>query len=298
MNNSSAEQELKEYVERSSQHTLKDCVSFEGVGIHSGEKCQIVIAPAPANSGIYFVRSDIKSLPKIPALWNYVSDTTLCTTISNEQGIKVSTIEHLMSALSACQIDNACITVTSEETPILDGSAIEYIDAFERVGTVKQTSFRKEIIILEEVEVRRGKRWAKLLPAEKAKFSFEIEFDSEVISNQKYEFVLEQIDYKNEIAGARTFGFYDEIEHLKKLGFAKGGSLQNAVVVDKDKILNEGGLRFPEEFVRHKLLDAAGDLYLAGCPIRGHYIGNCSGHAINNQLLHMLFKESASYCYV
>ena len=293
---STIEKELRQYLEKSSQHTLKDSVKFTDVGIHSGEPATIIINPAPINSGITFVRSDVKGLPKIKALWKNVSETRLCTTISNGS-VKVSTIEHLMSALSACQIDNALITIDNEEVPIIDGSAKEFTDSFVSVGIESQPYFRKELIILEEVEIRRGNRWVKLAPNSESKFSFEIDFDNSVIEKQYHKLTLNQEEYAKNIAAARTFGFYEEITQLKKLGFAKGGSLSNAIVVSDDKILNEEGLRFPNEFVRHKLLDAIGDMYLAGCPIRGEYVGNCSGHAMNNQLLRLLFQDPSSFCY-
>lgn len=291
------EQELKQYLNNGSQHTLKDCVKFSDVGIHSGEPANIIIAPAPMNSGITFVRSDIKKMPKIKALWNNVTDTRLCTCITNEDGVKVSTIEHLMSALSACCIDNCLITIDGPEVPILDGSAAEYTRSFIDIGIVQQSYFRKHLTILEEVEVKRGDSWAKLVPSEQTKFTFHIDFQSLAIQKQSYELELTPDNYLDNIASARTFGFFEEITQLKKIGLAKGGGLHNAIVVDGDKILNEDGLRYPEEFVRHKILDAVGDMYLAGCCIKGEYIGNCSGHAINNQLLRLLFQDERSYRY-
>lgn len=272
------------------QHTLGSVVQCSGVGVHSGEKVTMRLVPAAADTGIVFVRTDLKNGARaIPALWNNVVDTQLCTVIGNSHGGRVATIEHLMAALRAASIDNALIEIDGAEVPVMDGSADPFLFLIEMAGVVEQTAPRREIVILKPVEVAANGKRAVLTPADNQQFRFDIAFNRAPIQNQSFDFTLSHAGFKNQIGRARTFGFFEEVDQLRKLGFARGGSLQNAIVIKDNAILNEDGLRYGDEFVRHKLLDAIGDLALAGAPIRGEFYGNCSGHALNNQLLRALF---------
>jgi UDP-3-O-[3-hydroxymyristoyl] N-acetylglucosamine deacetylase len=283
-------------VPHSRQCTLRGPVECAGVGVHSGEKVSLRILPAPENSGIVFVRTDLKNGARhIPARWDHVIDTRLCTVIGNKSSGRVATIEHLMAALHACGIDNATIEIDHAEVPVMDGSSDPFIFLIEMAGTVEQKVPRRVIEILSPVEVMGDGKLARLSPALESRFSFEIDFDQTPISRQRYEFTLSPENFKNEIGRARTFGFFEEVEGLRKQGLARGGSLDNAIVIKDDRIMNEDGLRYTDEFVRHKLLDAVGDLSLAGAAIRGHFEGYCSGHALNNQLLHALFADPSAW---
>jgi UDP-3-O-[3-hydroxymyristoyl] N-acetylglucosamine deacetylase len=250
----------------------------------------MTLLPAEAGSGISFRRTDVETAHSIvPAAWDHVVETTLCTTIGNAHGVKVGTVEHLMSALAGCAIDNAAIEIDGPEVPIMDGSAAPFVSLIESAEVVEQPLPRRVIRILQPVRVEDGDRSVSLVPGIGFSMSFEIDFNSSAVSRQSISIGLGNGTFKEEIAGARTFGFLHEVEMLRAAGLARGGSLDNAVVISGDKVLNEGGLRFADEFVRHKVLDAMGDLYLAGAPIIGAFSGICSGHAANNRLLHALF---------
>jgi len=278
------------------QHTLGSVVQCSGVGVHSGDKVTMRFVPAAADTGIVFVRTDLKNGARaIPALWSNVVDTQLCTVIGNSHGGRVATIEHLMAALRAASIDNALIEIDGAEVPVMDGSADPFLFLIEMAGVVEQTAPRREIVILKPVEVAANGKRAVLTPADNQQFRFDIAFNRAPIQNQSFDFTLSHAGFKNQIGRARTFGFFEEVDQLRKLGFARGGSLQNAIVIKDNAILNEDGLRYGDEFVRHKLLDAIGDLALAGAPIRGEFYGNCSGHALNNQLLRALFAAPDSW---
>jgi len=280
------------------QKTVLSDVAITGVGLHSGRDINLVIKPAPINAGITFVRTDITDVDnQIPALWNNVTDTQLCTVISNEDGASVGTIEHLMSALRGLGIDNAVIELDGAEVPIVDGSAMPFIEAIEAIGIETQNAPHRVIKILKEVSVMHDGKRVTLKPANGYVFSGEIEFDHPQIGNQKFETQLVNGNFRHDIAEARTFGFLHEVEWMRSQGLAQGGSLDNAIVLDKDagNVLNPDGLRFADEFIRHKLLDAIGDLYLAGMPILGAYDGVKAGHAINNEILHALFADKDAY---
>ena len=281
------------------QKTLRGIAQCTGVGVHSGEKVTLRLLPAEADTGIVFLRTDLKNGARtISARWDTVVETQLCTVIGNAHGGKVATIEHLMAALRAADIDNALIEVDGPEVPVMDGSADSFVFLIEMAGVVEQNAPRQEIVILKPIEfVANGKR-VSLTPAQEMSFSVDISFDRKLIQNQHYTFTLSRSGFKNEISRARTFGFYEDVEKMLKLGFMRGGSLDNAVVIKDETVMNEGGLRFADEFVRHKLLDAIGDLALAGAPIRGHFDGFCTGHAMNNKLLHTLFADPSSYALV
>ena len=277
------------------QTTISRSVDCNGVALHSGRMVSLSLKPAGPNTGIVFRRSDLPMEPEIEARWENVVDTRMCTTLGNEEGVIVSTVEHLMAALSGCHVDNAIIEVSGSEVPVMDGSAQPFVFLIERAGVEEFGVPRRIIEILKPVKVESEDRLAELLPSNSFSVGFQIEFQDTAVSRQQILITLVNGTFKNEIARARTFGFVHEIEALRASGLALGGSLENAVVVDGDKVLNDGGLRYDDEFVRHKVLDAVGDLYLAGAPIRGHYHGFRAGHQITNKLLQTLFADPTAW---
>ena len=278
------------------QRTLRGSTECSGIGVHSGEKVTMRLLPAPEDTGIVFVRTDlVNGARKVLARWDKVVETQLCTVIGNDHGTKVATIEHLMAALRAFEIDNAFIEISGAEVPVMDGSSDSFVFLIEMAGVVNQKAPRRVIEVIEPVEVVTNGKHARLTPSPLARFSFEIDFDRKIIAKQNYDLVLSSDVFKTQISRARTFGFYEEVDQLRKLGFARGGSLHNAIVIKDDQVMNEDGLRYGNEFVRHKLLDAVGDLALAGAPILGHFHGYCSGHALNNRLLRELFAQPAAW---
>ncbi|WP_084462773.1 UDP-3-O-acyl-N-acetylglucosamine deacetylase [Oceanibaculum pacificum] len=278
------------------QKTLRNPISCAGVGLHSGAKVVLTLLPAAPDTGILFRRTDVTSgSPDIPAHYENVVDTRLCTMLGNEDGVTISTIEHLMAALAGCEIDNAIIEVSGPEVPIMDGSAQPFVFLIECAGTEAQRAPRRAIRVLKPITVRKGDAVATLLPGNGFSVNFEIDFDSKAIARQTYNGQAVNGVFKSEISRARTFGFAHEVEAMRKAGLGRGGSLANAVVVDGDKILNEEGLRYDDEFVRHKVLDAVGDLYLAGAPIIGRFHGVRTGHMFNNQVLHALFADPTAW---
>ncbi len=280
------------------QRTLKTSISCTGISLHSGGKVSMTLRPAEENSGIQFKRTDIAaSGALIPATWNRVVDTKMNTTLGNKDGVTIGTIEHLMAALAGCEVDNALIEVNGPEVPIMDGSAAPFVFLVECAGVVEQPAHRRVIRLHKHVSVNDGERRASLSPGGGVSLGFEINFESPAISRQFFSLGLVNGAFKKELARARTFGFLHEVEQLWAAGLIKGGSLDNAVVVSGDKILNEDGLRYDDEFVRHKALDAIGDLYLAGAPIIGRFNGHCSGHAANNDLLRALFSDKEAWSY-
>lgn len=278
------------------QRTVSNIITVKGVGLHSGQTISLSIKPAGADEGITFIRTDVtEGNNMIPALWDHVVDTQLCTVIGNEDGIRVGTIEHLMSALRGAGIDNAVIELDGPEVPVMDGSAAPFLALIEETGAVVQPSPRRIIKVLKKVEVERDGKRVTLSPAENSVFSGEIAFDHQSVGTQRYEVELFNGNYRHEIAAARTFGFLHEVEWMRSQGLALGGSLDNAVVLGPEGVMNPDGLRFEDEFIRHKLLDAIGDLYLAGFPIMGAYDGVRAGHAINNEILKTLFADKGAY---
>ncbi len=277
------------------QKTISKPIIFRGVGLHSGKKVEMRVLPSEPNTGIVFKRIDLKSNNLvIPNIFN-VSNATLCTTITNKYGAKVSTIEHLMAAMYGLGIDNATIEINSEEVPILDGSAKKFVELFLSTGFTNSNYPIKIIKIEKEIILKEGE---KNISINKSKVSldidFEIKYNNQVISNQRNVVSVYQDDL-SEIYNSRTFCLYEDIENLKRNGFGKGGSLDNAVVVDDKKILNEGGLRNELEFVNHKILDCMGDLYLAGYKIIGQVICSQGGHSLTNKLLRKVFKDKANF---
>ena len=278
------------------QNTVQSKQSLKGVGLHSGQDINLTINPADEDTGIVFIRTDVSDKDNvIPARWDNVTDTQLCTVISNEDGVSVGTIEHLMSALRGCNIDNAIIELDGAEVPVMDGSAMPFVELINSAGTQAQSGQRRMIRVLKEVIVEQDGKRVTLQPADGAIFKGDIEFDHPEIGHQKFETQLLNGNFVHDIANCRTFGFLKEVEWMRSQGLARGGSLENAIVLDEESVMNPEGLRREDEFIRHKLLDAIGDLYLAGMPIMGAYDGSKAGHAMNNAILHALFADDAAY---
>jgi len=272
------------------QHTLAGPAIFAGIGLHTGRRVRAAIVPAPVGTGIVFVRTDLGDCA-MPARADHVINTRLNTVIGDGSGASVSTVEHLMAALAALEVDNAVIELDGPEAPIMDGSAQPFVEMIDHVGVRRQEAPRQYIEVLEEVEVRDGDKRVSLSPASRLEIAFEIAFDSPVIGRQRVDFALDEAVFRAELADCRTFGFLHEVEALRASGLALGGSLENAVVVDGDGVLNPEGLRRPDEFVRHKALDAIGDLYTLGGPILGRFEGVCAGHSLNNALVRALLAR-------
>ena len=276
------------------QQTVAHEVACHGIGVHSGKEVQLTIRPAEANHGIRFVRTDLPGTPMIPAIFNQVVDTSLATVIGSD-GCIVSTIEHLMAALSALSIDNAVIALDAYEMPIMDGSARPFFDLIETIGVIEQEAERCFFVIKDAIELREGDKFVGAYPYGGRKLSCSIEYDHPLIQKQSITVDLNPQVFREDISPARTFGFFQEVEMMKRFGLARGGSLDNAVVVDGDGILNPGGLRFTDEFVRHKLLDCIGDFSLLGMPIVGHLVTHRSGHAFNHAFLEKLFQNKSTW---
>jgi UDP-3-O-[3-hydroxymyristoyl] N-acetylglucosamine deacetylase len=283
------------------QRTLKNAISCAGVGLHSGLKMTMTLRPAAPNTGIMFRRTDIAGGgATIPALWSSVSDTRLNTSVSDGKGVAVHTIEHLMSALAGMGIDNAIVEVSGPEVPVMDGSAAPFLFLIECAGIAEQNAPRQAIKILKRVTVKDGDKRAWFTPANNFSLRVEIDFPVEAIGRQECYLRMTPGAFKAEVSRARTFGFEQEVEAMHAAGLGKGGSLDNAVVIARggERVLNDGGLRYEDEFVRHKTLDAVGDLALAGAPILGHFHGIRCGHALNNRLLRALFADPTAWTMV
>lgn len=283
------------------QQTLKRAVTCSGIGVHTGLTADMRICPAAPGFGIRFRRVDLSGghTRDIPAQADLVTALTLATTIANETGDSVSTIEHLMAACAGLGLDNLLIEINNPEVPILDGSSAEFCELFEAAGIVSQGVQRTILRVLKPVEISDGQKWARLSPkaGDTLRLSARIEFSDAVIGTQEASFVVTPGTFMKDIAFARTFGFANEVAHLQSIGYARGGSLDNAIVVEDGRVLNEGGLHCPDEFVRHKLLDALGDLALGGAPIAGHYEAVRPGHALNNALLRKLLATRDAWCF-
>ena len=276
------------------QKTLKAAIQCRGVGLHTGSRVNLVLHPAAPGTGIVFRRSDLGGV-EIAAHWRNIVDSTLCTTLGNDSGVKIATIEHLMAALAGLEIDNAVVELDGPEVPVMDGSAAPFVFLIECAGVVEQLAPRRGIKVLKPVRVGVNGNAASLVPADGFRLSFAIDFASGAIRQQELSYDLDVENFKHEISRARTFGFLDEVERMRQAGLARGGSLENAVVISGDRVLNKEGLRYDDEFVRHKVLDALGDLYLAGGAILGHFHGVRSGHALNHQLIEALFGDPAAW---
>jgi UDP-3-O-[3-hydroxymyristoyl] N-acetylglucosamine deacetylase len=283
------------------QTTLRAPVTLTGIGVHSGAPATICLKPSSANSGIVFLRQGLENAPAqlIHAKHTKVSATELCTVIGDRASASVATIEHLMSACAGLGLDNVLVEIDGPEMPIMDGSAAEFVAAIETTGLVGLAVPRRYLRILQPVRVEHGRAFAELLPAKSGfRLDVEIDFDTTVIGRQRKVFDLEASAYAQEIARARTFGFMRDVEQLWKAGFALGASLDNTVAVGDDKVINPEGLRYGDEFVRHKVLDAIGDLALAGYPIVGEFRSYCGGHRMNVRILEALFADRANYAIV
>ncbi len=282
------------------QRTVKQLVKAVGVGLHSGTKVQLTLRPAAPDTGIVFRRVDLQPAVELPATAIGVGDTRMASTLDKD-GVKVSTVEHLMSACAGLGIDNLYVDLTAEEIPIMDGSASSFVFLLQQAGLQEQNAPKKFIRIKQAVEVREGQgaqaKWARLEPYAGFKLKFFIEFNHPAIdrTGQIAEVDFEVESYVKEIARARTFGFMQDVETLRGMGLARGGSLENAIVMDEYRILNPDGLRYENEFVRHKILDAIGDLYLIGHPLLASYVAHKSGHGLNNQLLRALLAQPEAY---
>ena len=282
------------------QRTLRDTVKTTGVGLHCGTRVELTLRPAPANSGIVFRRVDITPPISLPANAMSVGDTRMASVLEKD-GVRVSTVEHLMSACVGLGIDNLIVDVTAEEIPIMDGSAASFVFLLQQAGSNEQDAAKKFVRVLKTVEVCEGQgkqeKWARLEPCHGFRLKFFIEFNHPAIdgSGQTAEVDLSLESYVEEVARARTFGFMQDVETLRGMGLARGGSLENAIVMDEFRILNAGGLRYQNEFVRHKILDAMGDLYLVGHPLLASYTAHKSGHDLNNKLLRALLADQSAY---
>ncbi len=279
------------------QKTLKNRIKCSGIGLHSGAKVHMILSPAAPDTGVVFRRTDLPGQPLVRAKYDQVTDLRMCTTVAAGEGVSIGTVEHLLAALSGMGVDNVLVDIDGPEVPVMDGSSAPFVFLIECADLIDQVAPRKYLKVLKPVHVRDGAAAASLLPGEGFSIDFEIEFANKMIGRQTAEFQLEPGRFKADIARARTFGFVQEVEQLRAMGLARGGSLENAVVLGHDRILNDDGLRYDDEFVRHKILDALGDLYLAGGPIIGHYHGVRSGHALNNKLLKALFADQSAYAW-
>ena len=287
--------ELSQENESLHQHTVAAEVSCVGVSLHSGDMVNMVIRPSQPHSGIVFVRTDIEGSPVVPATFDTVVETTLGTTIANKNGVTVSTIEHLMAALWGAGVDNARIELNGPEVPIMDGSSEPFVFLLECAGRVQQRALRRVVEVVREVTVEEGGSKAVLAPHDGFVLNVEIAFKHPLIATQTASYDFSDTSFKQSLARARTFGFERDVEKMRSMGLALGGSLHNAIVVGEDEILNEGGLRYADEFVRHKALDCVGDYFLAGAVIKGMVTTSRPGHGINNKLLRTLFADPANY---
>ena len=271
------------------QRTLKNVIGATGVGLHTGKKVYLTLRPAPVNTGIVFRRVDLDPIAEIPAALDRVSDTRLSTTIE-QNGVRVSTVEHLMSAFAGLHIDNAIVELDTDEVPIMDGSAGVFVFLIQSAGIEMQSAPKQFIRISKPIEIKDGDKWARFEPYDGFKVSFSIDFDhpSMQSSAQEATIDLSEISFAKEVSRARTFGFLQDVEALQEAGLARGGSLDNAIVMDDFRVINDDGLRYGDEFVKHKILDAIGDLYLLGYPLIGSFCAHKSGHGLNNRLLRKL----------
>lgn len=284
------------------QSTLRDRIVLSGgIGVHSGKPVRLVLNPAAANSGLVFLRSGLPNggSRRIEANWSKVTMTELCTVIGDGAQHMVATIEHLVAALRGLGVDNCLVEVDGPEVPIMDGSAAAFVEAIDRAGIVQLEASRRYLKVLKPVRVEQGKAFAELRPADKGfRLDVEIDFQSGAIGRQRKILDLEPTAFRRDLARARTFGFLSDVKRLVAAGFALGASLDNSVGIEDDRVLNPEGLRYSDEFVRHKMLDAVGDLALAGAPLIGEYRSYCGGHKLNVAILGALFSDRTAYRFV
>lgn len=281
------------YVDR--QTTIADQVTLTGIGVHSGKPASITLLPAEAGTGIVFIRTDQEDAPEVPARWDRVSATALCTVLGNPSDAGVSTVEHLMAALFGMGVDNAIVEIDGPEMPIMDGSSAFFVEAIEQVGLKRLDRGRRYLKVKKTVRVDTGNAWCELHPYDGTKFDITIDFETPLIGRQKFDSDMTPEVFREDLCRARTFGNVQDVEKLWKMGFALGSSLENSVAIAEDKILNPEGTRWPDEFARHKALDAVGDLALAGLPLLGLYRSYKGGHKMNHAILVKLFDDPDSF---
>ncbi len=282
------------------QRTVKSLVQAEGVGLHSGQRVQMTLRPAPANTGIVFTRTDLAQPVSIVAKASAVTETSMASTLTTKSDaglVKVQTVEHLMSALAGLGVDNLYVDVTASEIPILDGSAASFVYLIQSAGFVEQADFKHFIQVKKPIKVGTEKSWAQLEPHFGYKLTFGIDFGHPAIDSTAQDVVVdfETTSYVRDVANARTFGFMQDVETLRSMGLAQGGNFGNAIVMDEYRVLNEDGLRSGDEFAKHKILDAIGDLYIAGAPLLAAYTGYRSGHALNTELIRALLADQSAW---
>jgi UDP-3-O-[3-hydroxymyristoyl] N-acetylglucosamine deacetylase len=281
------------------QTTLAAPAVLSGVGVHSGAPVRMTLKPSPADAGVVFVRTDLpEATNRIRAGVETVSATMLATVVANAAGASVSTVEHLMATFAGLGIDNAIVEIDGPETPIMDGSAADFAAAVDAAGVATLMARRRYLQVLAPIEVGGPGKRAALVPSDRFEMSVEIIFDAPAIGRQRLDVALDPASFRTELADARTFGFIAEVEQLRAAGYGRGASLENTIVVDGDHLLNPGGLRRPDEFVRHKAMDALGDLALLGAPILGRYEASCSGHTLNNALARAVLAQPQAWRYV
>lgn len=278
------------------QRTLKNVIRAMGVGLHTGERVFLTLKPAPINAGIVFRRVDLSPMLEIPATTEYVGDTTLSTTLVKD-GVRISTVEHLLSAMAGLGIDNVVVELSASEVPIMDGSAGPFVFLLQSAGILEQEAPKRFLRIKHKVTVSDGDKWVSLEPFNGLKITFTLDYDHPVLKNSVQEASLDfsTTSYVKEVSRARTFGFLSEYEWLKANNLALGGNLNNAVVLDDYRVINEDGLRYEDELVKHKILDAVGDMYLLGTGLIGAFRGFKSGHTLNNRLLKTLLAKKSAY---
>ena len=295
LDNSFVEVKLPKFLNATRQKTLKSKITFTGIGLHTGNKVKMTLNPAPIETGIVFRRQIKGKTEEIKANYKNVVSTRLCTVLSDINGNSVSTVEHILSALYAYEIDNVFIDIDSNEIPVYDGSSLEFVKMIEKVSFEEQKSHKKFLKIKKNVEVKIDNKISRVSPFDNTLITTEVNYNHKVIGKQSISLVLNPNIYKSQISSARTFGFLKDVENLRKSGLALGGSLENAIVLDEEEVLNEEGLRFTDEFVRHKLLDFIGDISLSGYRILGSFYTSHPGHELNLELLKKIFESQDNW---
>ena len=295
LDNSFVEVKLPKFLNATRQKTLKSKITFTGIGLHTGNKVKMTLNPAPIETGIVFRKQIEGKTEEIKANYKNVVSTRLCTVLSDINGNSVSTVEHILSALYAYEIDNVFIDINSNEIPVYDGSSLEFVKMIEKASFEEQKSHKKFLKIKKNVEVKIDNKISRVSPFDNTLITTEVNYNHKVIGKQSISLVLNPNIYKSQIASARTFGFLKDVENLRKSGLALGGSLENAIVLDKEEVLNEEGLRFTDEFVRHKLLDFIGDISLSGYRILGSFYTSHPGHELNLELLKKIFESQDNW---
>ncbi len=281
------------------QRTIKNKITLCGIGVHSGQAATLVLEPLAENKGIVFQRSDLPERNTISTSIDSVKDTKFCTTLSNEYGVTISTVEHLMAALSAFGISNVLIKIDQSEMPIMDGSSSSFVKAIQETGITEQHTERTFIKVLKTVSIEKDNRYIRLAPSDSLSFDFTVDFNHrEGLSAQQAQHNFSEESFITDISLARSFGFLQDAEKLYSMGLAQGSSLDNAVIIDNGKVMNQSGLRYQNEMVRHKILDAIGDFYLAGFPLLAHCSGINTGHELNNLVMAKLLSDSSNYDFI